>query len=356
MQEKFNEDQFAADLDITLSHLELLGRQDAMQFIENGYVVVRQAFPREIAADICERTWHWFKQEYNIDRDDPSTWNKRFPGKRIDAYLTYSGRGQVYRLQTDAPRAFQAQVDAVGGVERFLEGNDLAWNDASIANLGIKNDPDWEPAGIKRTGWHKDGWHFRHFLDSPEQGLLTVPIYSDIAPSAGGMHVAADSVAPVARLLADHPEGLHPDSVQGSGYLVPGLLEQCHVFEELVGEAGDMVIVHPYLLHRACPNPAAIPRFISNKSPILSEPLCFNRSSDHYSLVELAVLRALGVNRLYFKHVREATPIVPPPHRDESEVTEALQALDEEMQVLANAGIKTPTWAEEYNYRSNANL
>ena len=354
--EEFNENQFAEDLEATLSNMELLSRENALHFIEKGYVVVRQAFPRAMAEEIRESTWRWFKDEYDIDRNDPSTWNKRFPGKRIDAYLTYSGGDQVYHLSTQAPRAFQAQVDAVGGTHRFLEGEALAWNGASIANLGVRDDPDWKPAGIKRSGWHKDGWHFRHFLDSPEQGLLTVPIFSDIAPKAGGMHVAVDSVGPVARLMAAHPEGLHPDSIQGSGYLVPVLLEQCSKFEELTGEAGDMVIVHPYMLHRACSNPAAVPRFVSNKSPILREPMCFNRKHDHYSMVELSILKALGVNRLDFQHTREATPIVPPPHRDKSEVTEALKALDGEMQVLADTGVKTPSWAEEFNYSSNAHL
>ena len=31
-------------------------------------------------------------------------------------------------------------------------------------------------------GWHKDGSFFRHFLDSREQGLLTIVYWSDVAP------------------------------------------------------------------------------------------------------------------------------------------------------------------------------
>jgi len=353
MLDVFDEDEFAADLDATISQMEMLGREDALHFIDKGYVVIRQAFSREMATEICEHAWQAFHEQYDIDRDDPSTWDKRFDGKRFDGYLTTSGSGQQYHLRTEAPRAFHAQVDVAGDVQRLHEGDDLSWNDASIANLGVRDDPDWQPAGVRRTGWHKDGWHFRHFLDSPEQGLLTVPIYSDIAPKSGGMHIAADSVGPVARLMATHPEGLHPDSIQGSGYLVPGLLEQCHEFEELLGESGDMIIVHPYALHRACPNPSAVPRFIANKSPMLSEPMRFDRSSDHYSLVELAVLKALRANRLDFVPTREALAIVPPPKRNESELIEERQALEGEMRASAEAGTKTPAWAEAFNYRTN---
>ena len=57
------------------------------------------------------------------------------------------------------------------------------------------------------VGWHKDGDFFRHFLDSPEQGLLTFVLWSDIEPRGGGTFVAADSVPVVARTLAAAPGG-----------------------------------------------------------------------------------------------------------------------------------------------------
>ena len=45
---------------------------------------------------------------------------------------------------------------------------------------------------------------------------------------------------PVARLLASQPAGIHPDSVQGSGYLIPSLISGCENFVELTGRAGDI--------------------------------------------------------------------------------------------------------------------
>ena len=70
---------------------------------------------------------------------------------------------------------------------------------------------------------HKDGGHFRHFLDSPEQGLLTLLLWSDMLPKSGGTFCALDSVGVVARFLADHPEGVHADSVQGPNPFRPVL-------------------------------------------------------------------------------------------------------------------------------------
>ena len=152
--------------------------------------------------------------------------------------------------------------------------------------------------GQKWTG-HFDGWDFYHYLDSPEQALLVVPLFSDIMPHSGGTLIATDSIGVVAKFLAAHPEGVHPDGTQGGGYLIPSLIEQCTQFVEITGNAGDLALLHPYMLHRAAANPSGVARFIQNGRLSLAEPLNFSRSNPaDYSLVELAVLRALGTDRL----------------------------------------------------------
>ena len=212
-----------------------------------------------------------------MDEHDPDTWGQPFNGGRL-GYIRTKGTDRRLALQAEAPRAFQAQADAVGGADRLPDhGENLIWRDAAIGNLRVAAGVEWEPPGPRQAGWHKDGWHFRHFLNSPEQGLLTVPIYSDIQPRSGGTFIAPDSIRPVAQLLAQHAAGLHPDSVQGSGYLIPGLIEQCSRFEELTGKAGDMALLHPYMLHRVSVNPSTRPRFIANMALVLTEPMRFNR-------------------------------------------------------------------------------
>ena len=44
---------------------------------------------------------------------------------------------------------------------------------------------------------------FRHLLDSPEQGLLVVPLFNDILPQSGGTHIATDSIGVVSRFLVN---------------------------------------------------------------------------------------------------------------------------------------------------------
>jgi hypothetical protein len=271
----------------------------------------------------------------------------------MHGYVRTTGSDARFQLETHAPRAFQAQADVVGGRGRLPKnGVDLAWSDAAIGNLGTTT--VWHPPKPRQRGWHKDGWHFRHFLNSPEQGLLTVPIYTNILPHSGGTFIATDSIGPVARLLAEHPEGLHADSVQGSGYAIPNLIEQCSRFEELMGEPGDMVLLHPYVLHRVSENPSDRPRFIANAALVLNDPMQFDRAvGDPYSLVELAVLRALQTNSLEFKTTRPMQAVVPGPFRSEDERSKQNRLLNQEMHAMAATGLITSTWGESLGYASN---
>jgi len=73
------------------------------------------------------------------------------------------------------------------------------------------------------------------FLDSPEQALLTVPLFTNISPGGGGTMIAPESVGIIARYLADHPEGVMPRD-----FPFAKIRDQCTHFVELTGEIGDV--------------------------------------------------------------------------------------------------------------------
>jgi len=157
------------------------------------------------------------------------------------------------------------------------------------------------------AGWHKDGDFFRHFLDSPEQGLLTIVLWSDIEHRGGGTFVAPDSVAPVARLLAERREGVLPDDLH-----YDELISQCTSFVEITGRLGDVVLMHPYMLHAVSQNHRGTARFITNPPIALREPMRFDRADPtERSPVERAVLRALGVERLDYRPAAARESVVP---------------------------------------------
>lgn len=268
--------------------------EQAQQFLERGHIVVREAFPRELAEE-----WRAFAfKRLGYDPYEPDTWAE--PRVHLP--------GMNWKRAADiAPRAWNAVCDLMGGEERIRNAQNFSLGDGFIINFNIGDGEPWQPPSPKMSGWHKDGDFFRHFLDSPEQGLLTIVIWSDIFPKSGGTFVAADSVQHIARHLAQHPEGLLP-SEAGFGKLI----DRCSDFVELTGLAGDIVLIHPYVLHSASRNPSGRARFITNPPVALKEPMNFNRKNpDDFSLVEKAVLKGLGVERLDFKPTQPRERVVP---------------------------------------------
>ena len=272
-----------------------LTESDVNHFVEKGHIVLQDCFPRELAEE-----WRGFAfKRLGCAPDDPSTWET----PRI--HLPSMNRVPIQEV---APRAWDAICDLVGGEDRIADpwGNSKpSWGDGFIINFSLGADTPWQPPSSEVSGWHKDGDFFRHFLDSPEQGLLTIVVWSDIYPKSGGTFVACDSVQHVAQRLYERPEGLPPG---GFGKLIG----KCKDFAEITGKAGDVVLLHPFILHAASQNPSRRARFITNPPVGLAEPMNFNRENpDDFSPVELAVLDGLGKDRLDFKPTAPRERLVP---------------------------------------------
>ncbi|GBG31729.1 Hypothetical Protein FCC1311_079542 [Hondaea fermentalgiana] len=98
--------------------------------------------------------------------------------------------------------------------------------------------------------WHVDGAHFAHRLDSAEQALLPIFLFSDIGPECGGTALASGSHVAVTKVLMDAtpeaPQGLPGSQVSKRAMRIPGALDQP---VEVRGKAGDVALCHPFLLH-----------------------------------------------------------------------------------------------------------
>lgn len=259
---------------------DLLTATQREQFLTDGYVVLRECFSREAAQRLVDEAY----QQLGYSADDPATWEKP---------LAFLFPGRSVAMREFAPRVWAAIGELIGGEDR------AAHPDCGIGqwviNFSRGKDELWEPPSPRVKGWHVDGNFFRHFLDSAEQGLLVVPIFTDIEHKGGGTVLAADSVPVISRFLADHPEGILP-----SEFDYPALLAECHDFRELTGLAGDVALLHPFMLHSFSQNHSVRPRFITNICVSLNAPMRFDRA-DGLSPVEQAVVRGLGVERLEFR-------------------------------------------------------
>lgn len=262
-----------------------LTEQERAHFLEHGYVLLKGVFPREWALEQV----HGQFAANGMDADDPSTWR--------EARMSFSPTKSL-PIDEIAPRLRAAACELLGGPERVKGGETL--DNGMTASCFTGEGKPWAPPG-ENDPWHKDGYFFRHFLDSPEQALLSLPLWSDIVPQGGGTFIAPQSIGVVARFLAEHPEGVHPDRFPWSD-----LIRQCDHRMEAVGSAGDVYLMHGYMLHTISANPNRKLRCISNGIFALKEPMQFNRENpEEFSLVEQGVLRGLGVDRYDFQPTRE---------------------------------------------------
>ena len=256
-------------------------------FTAHGFVKVEGCIDPAFCAAQVRLGW----ERIGCDPADPRTWVEQ------KIHLSTKASWEVAEV---APLAAEAIGQLCGGLERIVTPR---WGDGFIINLSLGADQPWRPPSPTSGGWHKDGDFFHHFLDSPEQGLLTIVIWQDVASRGGATFIAPDSVAPVARHLVARPEGVNP-------FLFPckDLITECRDFREAEGRAGDVYLLHPYLLHASSQNLSGRGRFITNPPVHFREPMRFDPPR---SPVELAICRALGAERLDFRITGERRGVVP---------------------------------------------
>ncbi len=258
-----------------------LTETQVQQFIQQGYVVLHDCFSREVAHEYVAKTY----EALGYDPDDRATWTQS---------LFIGPAGPDARIRDFSPKLWAAICQLLGGEDRIANPEaSLGW---WVINFSRGEDQPWQPPSADVGGWHTDGNGHRHFLDSPEQGLLVLPLFTDVEHQGGGTTLATDSLPVLARYLRDHPEG-----VLQSEFPYPALVAECHQFLETTGQIGDVTLVHPHLLHNFSQNHSGRPRFMKNINITLQTPMLFHRADGDYSPVEKAILHALGVDALDFE-------------------------------------------------------
>jgi len=259
----------------------------ARQLLDHGFVRVTSA----IDPSFCEAVVQDGFARMGLDEERPASW----PAGAVHLPVVRN-----WAFEEVAPRAAEVLHALVGGPDAI---SFAGVQDNLIVNLPDRDARPFSPAEwAVGGGWHKDGDWFRHYLDSPEQGLLVIVFWRDVVDAQGPTHVAVDSIPGVADLLARHPEGFVPEELRPH---IAEVVAGCSDFRAVTGRRGDVLFAHPFLCHRASVNTIEAPRVISNTSVMLREPMRFDRPDGGPSAVERSILDALGVERLPFEPVGE---------------------------------------------------
>jgi hypothetical protein len=237
---------------------KVLSSSQIDEFTEKGFCRLSGGFPRSIA----DRTSREICGQLGVSFHRPHTWQRPF--LRLEENLD----GQVMEAVTPTVTAAFRQL--VG--RRYRPLHRLGWWPVSF--------PGFDEATV--GSWHVEGT-FHHRARLSAQGLLPLFLFSDVV--AGGTLIAPGSHRLAARILHEHePHGLSPNELSGA------VREAVDVdtAEEANGEAGDVILCHPLVLHAANPNRSSNPRVMANPRVGLTRPA--RDRGIHLSPVE-AVLR-----------------------------------------------------------------
>jgi hypothetical protein len=247
---------------------------DLTAFIERGFCRLPAAFSRADAALACEEVWSRIEATSAIRRADAATWPAAYD---IQERLESPVMGRCF---SDALAAAIEQLVGPGrwrGERRWgFWPMNFSWGAGTAATW-----PD--------SSWHVDGNWFRHSLTARQQGLLVIGLFTDVRPGWGGTVVAQGSHLRTARILAEHPDGLTHREL-----FTAVLSEPLGNFEELVGEAGDVILAHPFLFHSRGFKRGGPPRIISNTEAGLLAPLQLTRDAASLSVLERSIVHALS--------------------------------------------------------------
>jgi hypothetical protein len=299
---------------------KVLSAAEIEQFMERGWVKVEAAFS-QIDALACQ-DFLWEKlSERGVEKESTFSWK--------DSMLYIREAYQSPEFDKCNTQRLAGAIEDLVGEGRWTErdASNVTWGWWPV-NFSFGSEQEWS---IPTRGWHWDGIHFRHFVDSPNQGLLCLCLFSEIGEHGGGTLIAEGSHKVVARFLEQYPDGLeaqpaidqlnleHPwlnelttsagdteSDFLGLGDVSPEermeRFMQWHTDKdgfklrvaETTGSPGDVILCHPFLYHTASQNHSGVPRFMCNRTTPLKERMMLNRNdSQDYSPLEQSIRNAL---------------------------------------------------------------
>ena len=246
------------------------------EMLEQGFVTLRggapEALMRRIRNDNLRRL-----------RSAPDRYLKRFQPERDalaarafdpeDPTTFWRGRLDVLGdglidIRRELPRVWSALAFLLGGEERIATRR---MSEYAILNMRVPAPGEARVPSPGQESWHFDGPSRSTTLGNWKNGLVGLVLLGDVAPGGGATYVAPESVGILARELASAPEGL--DLVDET--IGRQVSRRCRTFIELHGRAGDVFLLHPFMLHSPSTNASGRVRWLANPMFYVREPLRF---------------------------------------------------------------------------------
>lgn len=255
----------------------MLTEVEIRQFIEEGFIKIENAFPREVASAAREILW----KDTGYDPHDNTTWTR--PVIRLGDYAQ-----EPFRLAANTP-VLHSAFDQLAGKGRWFPRG-------SLGTFPVRFPSDVDSGD---AGWHADASFYgadgsmRLNYKSRGRLLLMLFLFSDIDIDD----------APTRILVGSHldiPSLLKPAGGEGLSFIELAQKLTTTLDRKLVhatGAAGTVYLCHPFLIHGAQPHRGRHPRFLAQPplQPRSEDSIQLEREDGDYSPVELAIRSGLGL-------------------------------------------------------------
>jgi hypothetical protein len=214
------------------------------RFVEEGFVHVEGAFPRETAE--AGRALLW--EATGCDPDDPTTWTQ--PVIRLGGFSQ-----QPFYEAANTP-ALHAAFDQLVGAGRWVPCLGLGTFPVRFPHPDEPGDDGWHVEG----SFADPGGGYRLNVRSRGRALLMLFLFSDVGPDDAPTRVRVGSHQDIVPLLAPHGDA-------GAEFFAFATeAEQATRDRPVVtatGAAGDVYLCHPFLVHAGQGHRGTRPRFMA---------------------------------------------------------------------------------------------
>ena len=257
----------------------MLNNHQLEAFINQGFVRIDEAFPRQLADECRAILW----KDTGCNPEDRSTWTR--PVVWLGNYE------QAPFVQVANTPLLREAYDQLVGKGRWVPPQ-------SMGSFPVRFPTNED---TRDTGWHVDAsfpgetsdpanylsWYVN--MHSRGRALLMLFLFSDIGEEDAPTRIRVGSHKIVARLL-------EPMSATGAPITELNLqtTEGCPEVQA-TGEAGTVYLCHPFLVHAAQVNRGKHVRFLAQPPLLPTKPFEIYKTDTDHCPVEVAIREALNI-------------------------------------------------------------
>jgi hypothetical protein len=256
--------------------MDQLSQEQISNFIDEGFVKIENAFPKELAEECRAHLW----KATQCDPDNPATWVKpviSIPEMNLESFKE------------------AANTNCLHNAFNQLVGSNWIPRE-TLGSFPIRFPVNEAPTD---TGWHVDAsfpgddpynyFNWRININSKWRALLMLFLFSDVSEKDAPTIIKVGSHLKVAKIL-------EPFEEKGLSFLeLAHELDSFSSSKEIyaTGQAGTVYLCHPFLVHAAQKHRGTNPKFMAQPPLLTKNDFNFIQPDEKLCPVEQAIIQGI---------------------------------------------------------------